>query len=192
MVAIHAKETLKNFSHATIILVQAQVTKYLNILVLSKNKVVSLHLSADCTWSRWGEWGTCTKTCDGGVQLRSRIISQQAKEGGAPCKPLSTEMQACNVDACPSGFISTSCLPILSIINLLLVAVPVDCEWSSWGAWTACSEKCGGGTKLKTRIISKPAQNGGKSCLGTSSREISCNSNLCPKPSKGNHISSLL
>ena len=80
----------------------------------------------------------------------------------------------------------------LSIIDLLLIAVPVDCEWSSWGAWTACSEKCGGGTKLKTRIISMPAQNGGKSCLGTSSREISCNSNLCPKPSKGNHISSLL
>ena len=63
----------------------------------------------------------------------------------------------------------------------------MDCRWSSWGSWTKCSEKCGGGTKLKTRSISQPAQNGGTSCVGTSSKEISCNTYSCPKPSKGNH-----
>ena len=53
----------------------------------------------NCKWGNWGPWGMCSKTCDGGIRLRNRIISEQAKHGG-DCEATSTDMEPCNVVAC--------------------------------------------------------------------------------------------
>ena len=71
----------------------------------------------------------------------------------------------------------------LSNLNSLTKMFSADCKWSEWGKWGSCSEKCGGGTQLRTRFISQPSLNGGKACTGSSSEEQACNTKECP--SKG-------
>ena len=46
-------------------------------------------------WSPWGAWSSCTRTCGGGQQTRSRIC-----RGGAGCEGLSSQSQRCNTDEC--------------------------------------------------------------------------------------------
>ena len=54
----------------------------------------------DCQWGEWTEWSSCSLTCGGGVQLRSRVPSRQARNGGEECSGSSAEQQACNSDSC--------------------------------------------------------------------------------------------
>ena len=42
-------------------------------------------MSANCTWSTWTAWNICSKTCDGGTQLRFRVVVQTAQNGGSQC-----------------------------------------------------------------------------------------------------------
>ena len=63
----------------------------------------------------------------------------------------------------------------------------VNCKWSHWGKWGSCSEKCGGGTQRQTRFISRPVLYGGKDCEGSSWNEQACNTEPCPRLSKGTH-----
>jgi hypothetical protein len=51
----------------------------------------------------WGSWSECNKTCGGGTQSRTRIVTQQALYGGSTCPPL-TQTQACNTNECPFTF----------------------------------------------------------------------------------------
>ena len=58
----------------------------------------------------------------------------------------------------------------------------VDCQWSAWSRWSACSVTCGNGTKEKSRQVLTSAKNGGDSCRGPSgqSRQIErCNLGSC-------------
>lgn len=41
---------------------------------------------------------------------------------------------------------------------------PVNCKLSEWREWSECSEKCGEGTKNRSREIVTPSFNGGRSC----------------------------
>jgi len=50
----------------------------------------------------------------------------------------------------------------------------VDVEWTSWSAWPPCTEKCGGGTQMKTRTQANGI---------TETKSRSCNSQLCPTDS---------
>ncbi len=49
---------------------------------------------SDCV----GSWGTCTKTCGGGLQ--TFLISSQARGGGNSCAANNGSTQACNIQAC--------------------------------------------------------------------------------------------
>ena len=57
---------------------------------------------ADCKWASWEEWSTCTKTCGGGTQLRTRIVETDATKGGN-CNGESLEEQECETEICPAG-----------------------------------------------------------------------------------------
>ena len=41
---------------------------------------------------------------------------------------------------------------------------PADCSVSSWGRWSACSDQCEGGLKVRQRHSLVAAQNGGRAC----------------------------
>lgn len=55
----------------------------------------------DCVISGWSEWGTCTKSCGGGEQYRTKYILQQPANGGAACvEQEMVDSKPCNVNAC--------------------------------------------------------------------------------------------
>ena len=68
------------------------------------------------------------------------------------------------------GQLSIKCLPIYS----------VDCQWKDYGAWSACSKKCGGGDRFRKRNKKTEANNGGKECLGEDTETETCNTITCP------------
>lgn len=61
----------------------------------------------DCQVSAWSEWGSCSKTCGGGTQTRTRTTTVPPANGGKACPPL-TETQSCNTQACPPPALSLS------------------------------------------------------------------------------------
>jgi len=115
----------------------------------------------DGGWSAWSVWGTCSLTCGGGTQTRTRTCTNPAPaNGGADCVGSTSESQACNTQAC---------------------LVPVDGGWSAWSAWSTCSATCGGGTQSRTRTCTNPAPaNGGADCIGSTSESQACNTQTCP------------
>ncbi len=56
-------------------------------------------IPVDCVVSSWSVWGTCSASCGGGTQVRTRTIITPPANGGAEC-PALTEEQACNTQAC--------------------------------------------------------------------------------------------
>lgn len=55
----------------------------------------------DCIVASWSDWSECSQECGGGVAARSRGISVRDAFEGTPCPKLA-EIQACNVEDCPT------------------------------------------------------------------------------------------
>ena len=61
-----------------------------------------IFLKVDGRWSEWQVWGTCSKSCGGGVQKRIRGCTNPAPaNGGRDCVGELEQTQACNLNACP-------------------------------------------------------------------------------------------
>ncbi|CAE7739327.1 Sspo [Symbiodinium sp. CCMP2592] len=100
----------------------------------------------DCTWSDWGTWSTCTLSCGGGTAQRTRAI-ETPKQGGGQCTGTGMEEKTCNDEECP-----------------------VDCELSTWTAWTGCEPYCEG-TQMRYRNVTQEASFGGRSCNAVAAEE---------------------
>eukprot|EP01128_Nolandella_sp_AFSM9_P004201 TRINITY_DN1848_c0_g1_i1.p1 TRINITY_DN1848_c0_g1~~TRINITY_DN1848_c0_g1_i1.p1 ORF type:complete len:516 (+),score=77.39 TRINITY_DN1848_c0_g1_i1:195-1742(+) len=110
----------------------------------------------NCAWSAWGSYGSCSASCGGGTQSRSRSKSPAASNGGTDCSGASSESRDCNTGLCP-----------------------VDCLWGPWSGYSQCSASCGGGSQTRTRSIQTPNANGGAACTGSSSENRDCNTTPC-------------
>lgn len=119
----------------------------------------------DCEVGPWTEWGSCSKPCGGGVQMRTRTITKAAANGGKEC-PVLSETKPCNEQSC-------------QIPPTVSVASPVNCEVSAWTAWSQCDKSCGGGNQTRTRTVTKPAANGGTACPALTETQP-CNTQKCP------------
>jgi hypothetical protein len=112
----------------------------------------------DCEVSKWTP-EECSKTCmrDGtpGEQTLTREV-MTAPAGGAPCLPLQA-VKSCGQVPCP-----------------------VDCQLESWGGWSKCSAKCGGGVQQRVREVKVAMQNKGKPC-GATSQSRGCAGQACEK-----------
>ncbi|XP_078322967.1 coadhesin-like [Crassostrea virginica] len=117
------------------------------------------HCPIDGSWASWASWGTCTVTCGGGIQTRSRNCSSPAPQyGGADCPNFSTSSQTCNTHNCP-----------------------IDGAWATWTSWGTCTVTCGGGTQTRSRTCTNPApQYGGANCPGSAGSSQACNTQHCP------------
>ncbi|XP_041359749.1 SCO-spondin-like isoform X3 [Gigantopelta aegis] len=115
------------------------------------------HCPIDGVYNDWSQWDTCTVTCGGGTQSRSRTCTKP-QYGGRDCQGPVDDWQDCNTQNCP-----------------------VDGVWYSWSAWGACNTTCGGGARERTRDCEKPKY-GGADCIGHSSEYLVCNENPCPIP----------
>ena len=56
----------------------------------------------------------------------------------------------------------------------------VNCVWSPWSEWSACSKSCGGGRKISNRRMNKTLVNDHNDCSDDDIRYEECNSNPCP------------
>uniref|UniRef100_A0A665WSW0 Adhesion G protein-coupled receptor B1b n=1 Tax=Echeneis naucrates TaxID=173247 RepID=A0A665WSW0_ECHNA len=54
----------------------------------------------DGRWHAWSSWGSCSKTCGGGVQQRQRVC-EGPFFGGEPCPGDKGEQRRCNEKRCP-------------------------------------------------------------------------------------------
>ncbi|KAM8883109.1 adhesion G protein-coupled receptor B1-like isoform 2-T2 [Synchiropus picturatus] len=54
----------------------------------------------DGRWHSWSSWGSCSKTCGGGIQQRQRVC-QGPFFGGEPCPGEAGEQKRCNEKRCP-------------------------------------------------------------------------------------------
>ena len=71
--------------------------------------------TADCIWGSWSDWSTCSQSCEGGTQLRTRRLVAPERNGGE-CNGESIEQQDCNTEICPAG-IDIKCQNILRMGN---------------------------------------------------------------------------
>jgi hypothetical protein len=97
----------------------------------------------NCEWATWNAWSSCSVSCGGATQFRTRSEGVAAKDGGNACPGNSSETQPCNTQCCR-----------------------VDCVPGLWGSWSSCT--CGSGstiTRTRTPLIS--AACGGQDCVLT-------------------------
>ncbi|CAE7263303.1 SSPO [Symbiodinium pilosum] len=114
----------------------------------------------DCELDDWGRWSLCSTTCGAGVTKRSRTVSRAASFGGAACGSLQ-ESKMCDGGDCP-----------------------VDCRWSDWSSWQACSTSCGDGNSTRSRTVSVPRNSFGEDCQGKPQQSRQCSNEPCPVPCK--------
>jgi len=118
----------------------------------------------DCVLSHWSAWGGCSATCDGGQQDRTRTVLMEPTGRGKLCDAFLSEMTPCNTQHC------------------LRKCVAVDCGWSQWTEWSACT-KCAG-QKRRTRWVVKEPACGGNACHLENTEETA----ECPRWCEATHM----
>merc|ERR1719362_200642 len=112
----------------------------------------------DCLMSQWSGWSACAKECGGGMQGRTRDILVPPKNGGVSCEA-DADSRACNTHSCDR-----------------------DCLLSDWTRWTGCSMACGGGTRSRKKLVTRPIRGNGE-CPRTDSADRfeseECNAQAC-------------
>ncbi|XP_036410900.1 SCO-spondin [Megalops cyprinoides] len=113
----------------------------------------------NCSWTEWGEWGVCSRSCGVGQQQRIRTYLAPGVNGSW-CEDIlggNIESRFCNIRACR-----------------------VDGGWSRWSPWSRCDKQCGGGRSIRTRSCSSPPpKNGGRKCEGEKNQVKPCNTKPC-------------
>ena len=138
--------------------------------------------TVNCAWTVWNAWDTCTKSCDGGTQQRTRVIGAPPKYGGTNCTGNATETGPCNTHNCPGNSSMSFDLTSFGTEHNVMIKIDyflVDCTWNVWGSWGSCTKTCGSGSMTRTRSKNGPFY-GGIDCSGSLSESTSCNTNSCP------------
>lgn len=118
----------------------------------------------DGHWTLWTPWGQCSKTCDTGLQSRTRMCDNPAPAfGGIKCRGFSEELRQCDTG-----------IPCM-----------IHGNWGMWTEFTACSATCGTGMTNRVRICDNPPpQFGGTECVGPPVEHVTCDS-MVPCPEHG-------
>ncbi|GFN97244.1 sco-spondin-like, partial [Plakobranchus ocellatus] len=111
--------------------------------------------TVDGEWQLWSDWSSCTVTCGGGNQSRTRKC-QGPFHGGQLCVGAAEDFEDCCADNCPK-----------------------DGYFSTWSPWWACDVTCGGSLQDRNRTCVGPFY-GGQNCEGPSLDNRTCNTHSCP------------
>lgn len=130
----------------------------------------------------WSDWGCCRLDYER-TQVRTATIVREPTSMGAQCPASLSESRACVEGApscaCDTATVSTACTaePVCEWLSDIAQCRlrPIDCEYSAWTEWSACSYPCDAGTQTRTRTIVREAANGGKPCNDPLSATQACN-----------------
>lgn len=118
---------------------------------------------ADCLYTGWSSWSTCSASCDGNM-VRRRSIATYGHGNGLFCQGALQEVSKCSLGeaeptACGEG-------------------PSVDCELSTWSEWSSCSASCDGGEMRRSRHITQhPIR--GETCQGRLEEVKECARDHC-------------
>ena len=80
------------------------VVKLLLVLFLKYWTVTFSYFDLDGNWGEWSTWSSCSETCGGGYNVRSRQCNNPApSHGGLNCQGDGAEQRHCNQGECPVG-----------------------------------------------------------------------------------------
>lgn len=118
------------------------------------------------SYGAWSAWGSCSKSCGSGTQIRTRTVTNKSTYDGSTCSTSTgSESQSCNTQTCCSSTTSTT-------------------TYGSWSGWSSCSKTCGGGTQTHTRskTVTTKSTYDGSTCSTTTTTESgsqACNTQSC-------------
>ncbi|XP_054653668.1 papilin-like isoform X2 [Dunckerocampus dactyliophorus] len=75
----------------------------LPLLILQLVLVPALLVAGEDYWDSWGAYGQCSRTCGGGVMIRSRRCITHRTDGGHNCVGPEKSYLTCNTEDCPEG-----------------------------------------------------------------------------------------
>ena len=78
-------------------------SKFLFVWLMTQYLIFTSYL-VNCQWGGWSQYSTCSKSCGGGTQAKSRSKKVKEKYGGK-CSNLYKETRACNTQNCPGNFL---------------------------------------------------------------------------------------
>ena len=78
-------------------------SKFLFVWLMTQY-LISLSYLVNCQWGGWSQYSTCSKSCGGGTQAKSRSKTVKEKYGGK-CSNTYKETRACNTQNCPGNFL---------------------------------------------------------------------------------------
>ncbi|CAE8589234.1 unnamed protein product, partial [Polarella glacialis] len=108
----------------------------------------------DGRWGGWDKWAPCSVSCGGGVTFRRRRVIDMANHCGKEPEGMNREVAFCQV--------GVEC------------AAPVDCKFTEWGSWSACSSSCNG-VRHHTRRVAIYGKGSGAWCNGGLKETLPCN-----------------
>ncbi|XP_057298019.1 SCO-spondin-like isoform X2 [Hydractinia symbiolongicarpus] len=109
-------------------------------------------------FTSWSSYGSCSKSCGVGSQIRSRSCTNpRPAHGGRGCYGAVRQSRSCKVKECA-----------------------VNGNWGNWGHYGSCSAHCNGGIRTRHRYCNNPApSHGGGACYGASKMVQACNTHKC-------------
>eukprot|EP00928_Gymnodinium_smaydae_P039824 TRINITY_DN27124_c0_g2_i1.p1 TRINITY_DN27124_c0_g2~~TRINITY_DN27124_c0_g2_i1.p1 ORF type:complete len:4551 (-),score=367.55 TRINITY_DN27124_c0_g2_i1:202-13791(-) len=132
----------------------------LSVKMNTKSGVLLKPWPLPCLWSEWDMWSACTVTCSTdnvtGSRIRLRSVLRVQEESGKPCTGFSNETAACG-PACASV-----------------------CHYGDWADWAGCTEACGGGLRVRQKIVINQPK-GIRQCPSVNESYI-CNTQSCATP----------
>lgn len=106
---------------------------------------------ANGAWSSYGSYTSCTLTCGGGTQYRTRTCTNPSPSGGgSSCSGSDTQSVSCNSDPCPA-------------------TVSGDASWTPWEEWSPCTISCFNATANVTGIRTRE-----RNCTEATSGGVNC------------------
>ena len=84
------------------ILFSISLREYLSNFTKIQSNQLKYSSTGDGSWARWKAWSSCSATCAGGTQSRSRTCTNPPPiHGGKYCPGSSEQTQSCNNQPCP-------------------------------------------------------------------------------------------
>ena len=100
----------------------------LSYIINHQNNIfIFIIIDLESLWTTWNAWFSCTESCDGGIQTRTRTCEDDSNSVVESCTGSSNQTRSCNDVACPGSYISMTI--IVQIETSLVFDITVYASW---------------------------------------------------------------